>query len=80
MLYVCVIFFSNFHQMISTERVLTYAELNSETFESTQSAKPPLNWPTKGCIEIRDLTYRHSVDTPLVLHGINCAIEAGEKV
>ena len=66
--------------MVSAERVMAYGKLRSEGALESHSNHPPSNWPTKGQIEITDLSYRHSTDGPLVLQGINCCIAPGEKV
>ena len=68
--------------MVSAERVLAYGKLKSEGSLETHppESKPHPDWPDKGHIEINDLSYRHSPETPLVLRGITCTIQAREKV
>ena len=67
--------------MVSVERVMNYGELPSEeTLEESDYDRPPTNWPNNGQIVITDLSYKHSTNGPLVLEGINCRIESGEKV
>ena len=68
--------------MISTERILAYGKLESEASLDTypESAKPSHDWPSKGHIELSDLTYRHSVEGPLVLKEISATIMPTEKV
>ncbi len=68
--------------MVSAERVMAYGKLDSESSLARilPSLMPPEHWPTGGRIELEDVSYRHSPDGPIVLKGINCTIEAGEKV
>lgn len=66
--------------MVSAERVMAYGKLQSEGALESHSDHPPTNWPTKGHIEITDLSYKYSTIGPLVLQGINCSIAPGEKV
>ena len=51
---------------------------NSETHPD--SAKPSSDWPDKGHIELKDVTYRHYPDGPLVLKGVSVTILPSEKV
>ena len=37
-------------------------------------------WPTKGAIELRDVTMRYRPQLPLVLRGITLSIEGGHRV
>ena len=67
--------------MVSAQRVMAYGKLETEAnLESDPSVQPPSDWPTKGHIEISDLSYRHSNDGPLVLEGISCDIRSCENV
>lgn len=68
--------------MISTERVIAYSKLESEASLETipPADKPSKDWPHKGKIELKDVSYRHSSEGPLVLKGITCNISPGEKV
>ena len=67
--------------MVSTERILAYSNIIPEKFLEAQLAKPlPIGWPYRGHIEITDLSYRHSPNTPMVLKCVNCVINSGEKV
>ena len=69
--------------MVSAERVISYSEdIPSEApFETDPSIeKPSSTWPESGKIELKDVIYRHSETTPLVLKGLTAVIESGEKV
>ena len=67
--------------MISAERVMAYGKLESEAPLETDpfiAIKP--NWPNKGQIQMKDVSYRHSKEGPLVLKEITCDIKPKEKV
>lgn len=68
--------------MVSAERVIAYGKLEPENSLETQpiSNKPHSDWPDKGVIELNDLSYRYSPETPFVLHGVSCLIKSGEKI
>ena len=68
--------------MVSPERVMAYGKLEPEASLETVplSSKPSSNWPSEGCLELNDLSYRHSPEGPLVLKGITCTVKSGEKV
>ena len=68
--------------MVSAERVMAYGKLDSEASLETlpPASPPPKDWPSQGLVEFQDLSYQHSSEGPLVLKGINCTINAGEKV
>ena len=69
-------------QMVSAERVMGYCRLEPEASLETHpdSAKPSSDWPDKGHIELKDVTYRHYPDGPLVLKGVSVTILPSEKV
>ena len=68
--------------MVSAERVMAYGKLESEASLETDPlvSKLPSDWPSEGHLEINDLSYRHSPEGPLVLKGITCTVNSGEKV
>ena len=67
--------------MVSAERVLAYGKLETESsLETDPSVTLKPDWPTKGHIELKDLSYRHSIEGPLVLKGITCEIKPSDKV
>ena len=59
-----------------------YSRLEPEASLETHpdSAKPHSDWPDKGHIELKDVTYRHYPDGPLVLKGVSATILPSEKV
>uniref|UniRef100_A0A1X7VQK3 Uncharacterized protein n=1 Tax=Amphimedon queenslandica TaxID=400682 RepID=A0A1X7VQK3_AMPQE len=67
--------------MVSAERVMAYGKLETEpSLETDPSISLSSDWPTKGHIELNDLSYRHSNEGPLVLRGITCNIKPSEKI
>ncbi|XP_072990154.1 ABC transporter C family member 10 isoform X1 [Typha latifolia] len=66
--------------IISVERLNQYMHISSEAPEVVESNQPPSNWPTIGRVELQDLKIRYRPDTPLVLRGISCIFEGGQKI
>lgn len=66
------------NQMTSVERVLEYADLESE---------PPINgpkdlgqWPEDACIDFRGISMKYSPEADYVLREVQFSVRAGEKV
>ncbi|XP_048548789.1 ABC transporter C family member 10-like [Triticum urartu] len=68
------------NQIISVERVNQYMDIQSEAAEVVEENRPLPDWPQNGNVEIRDLKIRYRIDAPLVLHGITCKFEGGDKI
>ncbi|XP_044330629.1 ABC transporter C family member 10 isoform X2 [Triticum aestivum] len=68
------------NQIISVERVNQYMDIKSEAAEVIEENRPAPDWPQIGSVEIRDLKIRYRKDAPLVLHGISCKFEGGDKI
>ena len=67
--------------MVSAERVMGYCRLEPEaSLETHPDSAKPSDWPDKGHIELKDVTYRHYPDGPLVLKGVSATILPSEKV
>ncbi|KAK9665352.1 hypothetical protein RND81_14G106700 [Saponaria officinalis] len=66
--------------IISVERLDQYMHIPSEAPEVVENNRPPLSWPSDGKIEITDLQIRYRPDMPLVLRGISCTFEGGNKI
>ncbi|CAL5409213.1 unnamed protein product [Camellia sinensis] len=78
--------------IIAGERLEQYMHIHSEAHEIIQDNRPALNWPEIGRVEIHDLKYsmlkkkmvfkqvRYRPNAPLVLRGISCIIEGGNKI
>ncbi|KAG8093912.1 hypothetical protein GUJ93_ZPchr0012g18779 [Zizania palustris] len=68
------------NQIISVERVNQYMDIVSEAAEVIQENRPAPDWPQVGRVELRDLKIKYRQDAPLVLHGITCMFEGGDKI
>ncbi|CAI0414765.1 unnamed protein product [Linum tenue] len=66
--------------IISVERLEQYMHIPSEAPQVIESVRPPANWPSHGQVEIYNLKVRYQKNSPLVLHGISCRIEGGDKI
>ena len=53
-------------------------EASAQTDE--KKIKLPPGWPSKGQLELKELSYKYRPSTPLVLNSISVKIEAGSKV
>ncbi|KAF5562781.1 ATP-dependent bile acid permease [Fusarium phyllophilum] len=63
--------------MNSTERVVEYTELETESLEGE---KPSAAWPTSGTMEIKNLEVSYAPDLPPVLRGISFDVKNNERV
>ncbi|CVK83318.1 related to multidrug transporter (yeast bile transporter) [Fusarium proliferatum] len=63
--------------MNSTERVVEYTELETE---SLGGEKPSAAWPTSGTMEIKDLEVSYAPELPPVLRGISFDVKNNERV
>uniref|UniRef100_A0A0D9WM62 ABC transporter C family member 13 n=1 Tax=Leersia perrieri TaxID=77586 RepID=A0A0D9WM62_9ORYZ len=68
------------NQIICVERVNQYMNIESEAAEVIEDNRPGPDWPQVGRVELRDLRIRYRKDAPLVLHGVNCIFEGGDKI
>ncbi|KAI7988581.1 ABC transporter C family member 10 [Camellia lanceoleosa] len=59
--------------IIAVERLEQYMHIHSEAPEIIQDNRPALNWPEIGRV-------RYRPNAPLVLRGISCIIEGGNKI
>ncbi|KAL9237382.1 hypothetical protein vseg_011936 [Gypsophila vaccaria] len=66
--------------VISVERLEQYMHIPSEAPEVIEDKRPPQNWPLVGKVEICNLQIRYRPDAPLVLRGISCIFEGGNKI
>lgn len=65
--------------MTSVERVMAYTKIDSELGYSTPSL-PPGSWPSKGRLELQNLSLVYFDGGPLILKNINVCISSKEKV
>ncbi|KAL3689444.1 hypothetical protein R1sor_015753 [Riccia sorocarpa] len=68
------------NNVISMERVKQYMYNEPEAPAVIPGSRPPENWPSQGKIEITNLQVRYRPNTPLVLRGITCTIDGGQRV
>ena len=66
-------------QMTSVERIVEYCKLEAEPPEKTD-VEPPKEWPDRGSIYFKDMSFRYAAALPNVLHHITCKIHRKEKV
>ena len=68
-------------QMTSVERIIEYSKLPQEAeLEADQDKKPNSDWPSKGQIELKQMSlYYDNAPTP-VLKNLACTIKGGEKI
>ncbi|GMH09352.1 hypothetical protein Nepgr_011193 [Nepenthes gracilis] len=68
------------NMIVSAERIEQYTDIPSEADEIIEENRPPRNWPNVGTVEICDLKVRYRPRAPLVLQGISCTFEGGNKI
>ncbi|XP_023246287.1 multidrug resistance-associated protein 4-like [Copidosoma floridanum] len=67
-------------QMISTERLFQYTEIEREDQHEAHQPPPPVSWPHEGAIEFKDVSLRYYQSDTIILKNLNFTIEAGDKV
>ncbi|KAJ7955107.1 ABC transporter [Quillaja saponaria] len=68
------------NQMVSIERIKQFTNIPPEAAWRITDSLPPLNWPSNGNIELKNLQVRYRPNTPLVLKGLSLSIQGGEKI
>lgn len=69
------------NQMVSVERILEFCHLEPEApLEMDADKKLEDSWPSKGTIELKNLSVRYRPGLPLALAGINCTIQNGSRL
>ncbi|GFS03753.1 multidrug resistance-associated protein 1 [Elysia marginata] len=66
--------------IVSVERIKEYSETPTEAAWENPYNRPGLTWPDQGEIEFRDYQTRYRPGLELVLKGVTCYINSGEKV
>ncbi|XP_072030098.1 ATP-binding cassette sub-family C member 9-like [Amphiura filiformis] len=64
-------------QMNPVERVQYYAMVPTENYRGSE---PPPGWPSRGAIEIDNISVRYAEKLPAVLKDVTMFVQAGEKV
>ena len=65
--------------MTSVERVMTYANIDSEPGYNTED-RPPESWPNEGSLTIKDLSLVYFKGGPRVLRDVCVHVPSKEKV
>jgi ABC-type multidrug transport system fused ATPase/permease subunit len=68
------------NQMVAVERVIGFSELPSEAALENDFDNSINEWPTKGDINVQDLSVRYRVGLPLSLQGLSFKIKGGTRV
>lgn len=68
------------NKIISVERIRQYTNLPQEAPSIIPENRPPSDWPHEGTVELQQLKVSYRKNTPLVLDGLNCKIQGGEKI
>ena len=66
--------------IVGVERIMEYAELPLEAPWITEEKRPEPNWPEKGDVVLKNVGIRYRDGLDLVIHGINCRMEGGQKI
>ncbi|KAG8222673.1 hypothetical protein J437_LFUL002555 [Ladona fulva] len=66
--------------IVAVERIKEYGETQQEAEWEIESTTPPKDWPSQGKVEFKNFQVRYREGLDLVLKGINCTINGGEKV
>ncbi|CAF0918354.1 unnamed protein product [Adineta ricciae] len=66
--------------IVSVERIDEYTQLSLEAPWEISEKKPPPNWPTRGEIQINNLSTKYRDNLELVLKDITINVQPGEKV
>ncbi|CAI9291139.1 unnamed protein product [Lactuca saligna] len=68
------------NMIVSVERLEQYMHILSEAPEIIEDNRPSSNWPSTGRVDIQNLKIRYQPNSPLVLQGISCVFEGGNKI
>ncbi|KAI3749263.1 hypothetical protein L2E82_19870 [Cichorium intybus] len=68
------------NRMVSVERIKQFSNIPPEAEWVNEDNPPPINWPSHGNVELKDLQVRYRPNTPLVIKGITLSIVGGEKI
>ncbi|KAK3091915.1 hypothetical protein FSP39_023706 [Pinctada imbricata] len=66
--------------IVAVERVKEYSETPTEAAWVLEDNKPSDSWPDSGRVEFKDYGVRYREGLDLVLKGISCKINPGEKI
>ncbi|XP_065205456.1 multidrug resistance-associated protein 1-like isoform X2 [Planococcus citri] len=66
--------------IVSIERIKEYSEIPKEAAWKLPNESVPENWPSKGDINFQNFQVRYREGLQLVLKGITCSVDGGQKV
>ncbi|GBG31208.1 ABC transporter, putative [Hondaea fermentalgiana] len=66
--------------MNCVERILHYSSKIDQEASFTSTNPPPPEWPSRGEVNISNLSARYRKETPLVLNGVDLHIPGGSRV
>ncbi|ODQ64107.1 hypothetical protein NADFUDRAFT_84114 [Nadsonia fulvescens var. elongata DSM 6958] len=80
MLWVIRMYANNEMNMNSVERVQEYLNIEKEAPAIIENSRPPVNWPSRGTIEVEDLSLRYAPDLACVIKNASFSVRPGSKV
>lgn len=66
--------------MNSVERIYEYMDVEKESPAVIEDSRPPINWPSRGEIEVKNLSLRYSPELPLVIKDVSFKVESFNKI
>lgn len=66
--------------MNAVERVQEYIENEPESDYIIPDSRPPINWPSRGEIEVNNLSLRYAPDLPRVIEDVTFKVDSFSKV
>lgn len=66
--------------IVAVERVNEYSETPTEADSIRDDYRPADNWPNTGHVQFSDYSTRYRPGLDLVIRGLSCEIQGGEKV
>ena len=71
---------TSLEQFVAVERVIGFRDLPPEAALENDYDNEVKDWPTKGVIDVKDLSVRYRAGLPLSLRGLSFTIDGGSRV